>query len=73
MPNIGQAPVTPSAALLPYVGFRQIAAKGPCCSHLQLRKEVGRNRYFTPQQAIEYGLIDKIVGPQDGSQASAAQ
>jgi ATP-dependent protease ClpP protease subunit len=40
--------------------------------HLQLRKEVGRNRYFTPQQAIEYGIIDKVVTPQDGSQASAA-
>ena len=39
---------------------------------LQLRKEVGRNRYFTPQQAIEYGIIDKVVTPQDGSQASAA-
>jgi ATP-dependent Clp protease protease subunit len=34
----------------------------------QLRKEVGRNRYFTPQQAIEYGIIDKVVTPQDGSQ-----
>ena len=33
-----------------------------------VRKEVGRNRYFTPRQAIEYGLIDKIVTPQDQPQ-----
>lgn len=24
-----------------------------------VRIDIGRNRYFTPQQAIEYGLIDK--------------
>jgi ATP-dependent Clp protease protease subunit len=28
-----------------------------------LRKDVGRNRYFTPEQAIEYGLIDSVVAP----------
>lgn len=28
-----------------------------------LRKDVGRNRYFTPEQAIEYGLIDSVVTP----------
>ena len=26
-----------------------------------VRKDVGRNRYFTPQQAIDYGLVDRIV------------
>ena len=26
-----------------------------------MRKDIGRNRYFTPAQAIEYGLIDDIV------------
>lgn len=31
----------------------------------QVRKDVGRNRYFTPPQAIEYGLIDRIVRPED--------
>ena len=31
----------------------------------QVRKVVGRNRYFTPPQAIEYGLIDRIVRPED--------
>lgn len=30
-----------------------------------VREDVGRNRYFTPQQAIEYGLIDRIVQPED--------
>lgn len=31
----------------------------------EVRKDVGRNRYFTPPQAIEYGLIDRIVRPED--------
>lgn len=30
-----------------------------------LRKDVGRNRYFTPEQAIEYGLIDRVVAPNE--------
>ena len=30
-----------------------------------MRKDVGRNRYFTPAQAIEYGIIDRIVRPQE--------
>lgn len=30
-----------------------------------VRKDIGRNRYFTPQQAIEYGVIDRIVQPSD--------
>lgn len=30
-----------------------------------VRKDMGRDRYFTPEQAIEYGLIDKIVRPTD--------
>lgn len=33
-----------------------------------VRKEVGRNRYFTPPQAIDYGLIDKILRPEDDAQ-----
>ncbi|KAK9819673.1 hypothetical protein WJX72_000952 [[Myrmecia] bisecta] len=31
----------------------------------QVRKDVGRNRYFTPAEAIEYGLVDRIVRPDD--------
>lgn len=31
----------------------------------EVRKDVGRNRYFTPEQAIEYGLIDRVVAPTD--------
>lgn len=30
-----------------------------------VRKDVGRNRYFTPSEAITYGLIDRIVTPED--------
>ncbi len=31
----------------------------------EVRKDVGRNRYFTPEQAIEYGIIDRIVRPRE--------
>lgn len=31
----------------------------------QVRKDVGRNRYFTPEQAVEYGIIDKVMQPND--------
>ncbi|MEA9349744.1 ATP-dependent Clp protease proteolytic subunit, partial [Pseudomonas aeruginosa] len=31
----------------------------------EVRKDVGRNRYFTPEQAIEYGIIDRVVSPND--------
>lgn len=30
-----------------------------------VRKDVGRNRYFTPAQAIDYGIIDRVVAPTD--------
>jgi ATP-dependent Clp protease, protease subunit len=30
-----------------------------------VRKDIGRNRYFTPSEAIDYGLIDRIVRPED--------
>lgn len=26
-----------------------------------VRKDVGRNKYFNPKQAIEYGLIDHVI------------
>lgn len=31
----------------------------------EVRKDVGRNRYFTPESAIEYGLIDRVVSRKD--------
>ena len=31
----------------------------------EVRADVGRNRYFTPEQAIEYGIIDRVVSPSD--------
>jgi ATP-dependent Clp protease protease subunit len=34
-----------------------------------LRNDIGRNRYFTPEQAIEYGLIDAVVNPNSGDVA----
>lgn len=29
----------------------------------EVRKVVGRNKYWTPEDAIEFGIIDKIVRP----------
>eukprot|EP01025_Chloroclados_australasicus_P005199 TRINITY_DN1149_c0_g1_i4.p1 TRINITY_DN1149_c0_g1~~TRINITY_DN1149_c0_g1_i4.p1 ORF type:complete len:346 (+),score=37.06 TRINITY_DN1149_c0_g1_i4:44-1081(+) len=31
----------------------------------ELRKEIGRNKYFTAEAALEYGLIDKVIQPAD--------
>lgn len=31
----------------------------------EVRKDIGRNRYFTPEQAIDYGIIDRVVAPSD--------
>ena len=31
----------------------------------EVRHDIGRNRYFTPEQAIEYGIIDGVVKPTD--------
>lgn len=33
---------------------------------------MGRNRYFTPAQAIEYGIIDRIVRPQEEARRLAS-
>jgi ATP-dependent Clp protease protease subunit len=32
----------------------------------QLEKDLARVRYFTPDEAIQYGLIDKVVNPSTG-------
>ena len=34
-----------------------------------LMKDIARTRYFTPQQAIDYGLADKVVNPKSGGLA----
>jgi ATP-dependent Clp protease protease subunit len=34
-----------------------------------LLKDIARTRYFTPEKAIEYGLVDKVVNPQTGGLA----
>lgn len=43
--------------------------KGHCC--LQVAKDCGRDRYFTPKTAIEYGIMDTIITHQ--SEAKAAR
>lgn len=30
-----------------------------------MRKDIGRNRYYTPEEAVDYGLIDRVVQPDD--------
>ena len=42
-------------------GCNQISAGIAGKDKETMRKDIGRNRYFTPAQAIEYGLIDDIV------------
>ena len=37
----------------------------------EVRGDVGRNRYFTPDQAVEYGIIDKVMQPSDAVVVSA--
>lgn len=34
---------------------------------------MARTRYFTPQAAIEYGLIDRVVNPQTGGLGAALE
>ena len=30
-----------------------------------VRKDMSRNRYFTAQQAVDYGLVDRVLAPDD--------
>ena len=30
-----------------------------------MKKDMGRNRWFTPTEAIDYGIIDRVVEAQD--------
>ena len=30
-----------------------------------VRKDMSRNRYYTAQQAVDYGLVDRILAPDD--------
>ena len=36
----------------------------------EVRKDTSRNKYFTPAEAIEYGLIDHIYKPLDAGRMS---
>lgn len=36
-------------------------------------RDVARTRYFTPQGAISYGLIDRVISPQSGGLGAALQ
>ena len=44
-----------------------LSSPAPRAGHSKekMRKDIGRKRYFTPLQAIDYGIIDKIVQPMD--------
>lgn len=30
-----------------------------------VRKDMSRNRYFNAQQAVDYGLVDRVLAPDD--------
>lgn len=31
----------------------------------EVRKDISRNRYYTPEEAVDYGLVDRVVQPDD--------
>eukprot|EP00191_Tetraselmis_sp_GSL018_P000614 CAMPEP_0177599130 /NCGR_PEP_ID=MMETSP0419_2-20121207/12799_1 /TAXON_ID=582737 /ORGANISM="Tetraselmis sp., Strain GSL018" /LENGTH=343 /DNA_ID=CAMNT_0019091783 /DNA_START=76 /DNA_END=1107 /DNA_ORIENTATION=+ len=45
--------------------YTELMAKFTGRDEEEVRKDIGRNRYFTPEQAMEYGIIDRIVRPSD--------
>ena len=34
----------------------------------QMTKDLKRDQYFTPQEAVDYGLIDKVIFPRRSKQ-----
>lgn len=49
--------------------YIELLAKGTGKSKEEIAKDVQRTRYFQPQDAIEYGLADKIMHSMDGENA----
>jgi ATP-dependent Clp protease, protease subunit len=49
--------------------YIELLAKGTGKSKEEIAKDVQRTRYFQPQDAIEYGLADKIMYSMDGESA----
>lgn len=45
--------------------YIELVAKGTGKSKEQIAKDIQRPKYFQAQEAIDYGLADKIISPQD--------
>ena len=30
---------------------------------MQIQQDFNRNKYFNPQEALEYGLVDRVIKP----------
>lgn len=45
--------------------YIELVAKGTGKSKEEIAKDIQRPKYFQAQEAIDYGLGDKIIGPQD--------
>jgi len=45
--------------------YTELMSKFTGKDEAEVRKDIGRNRYFTPEQAVEYGLVDRIVKPNE--------
>jgi len=39
------------------------AAGAAGCVHVQIQHDFNRNKYFNPQEALEYGLVDRVIKP----------
>ena len=65
------SPVLPPIPLTVAAKFSRAEVVGECAGKEKdvLRKDIGRNRFYNAQQAIDYGLIDRVVKPR-GSTAS---
>lgn len=42
---------------------RAVHVKRLCVAPLQVLRDIDRDRFMTPEEAVEYGLIDAIMEP----------
>jgi len=45
--------------------YIELVAKGTGKSKEEIARNIQRPKYFQAQEAIEYGLADKLISPQD--------
>jgi ATP-dependent Clp protease protease subunit len=49
----------------------EIIARHSARSIEQVRKDIDRDHFMTPQEAVEYGLVDEVIQPADLRHAKA--